>query len=221
MPDLKLDGVSFRYDSGPEVISNMTATFYEGSTTAVTGPSGCGKSTLLYLLGLMLRPSRGRIFLGPDVVSLRSDSRRSQIRAESLGFVFQDAALDPTRSVLDNVLEPTEYHPLYSRRERKAYALQLLERFGVSLPPRRRPGEVSGGQAQRVGLCRALINNPAVILADEPTGNLDRETAGLVFEALASAAQDGGSAVVLVTHSRDLADQCDTQLSFKANSATG
>lgn len=221
MPDLRLDSVSFRYGSGPDVVSSMTATFCEGSTTAVTGPSGCGKSTLLYLLGLMLRPSKGRILLGPDVVSLRSDAHRSKIRAESLGFVFQDAALNPARSVLDNVLEPTDYHPFYSRRERKVYALELLDRFGVSLPPGRRPGEVSGGQAQRVGLCRALINAPAVILADEPTGNLDSETAGLVFEALASAAHDDGSVVVIVSHSRDLADHCDMQLSFRTDAAVG
>ena len=217
MPDLKIDGVSFRYGSRPEVISNMTATFCEGSTTAVTGPSGCGKSTLLYLLGLLLRPSAGRISLGPDVVSLRSDTRRSKTRAESLGFVFQDAAMDPTRSVLDNVLEPTNYHPRHSRRGKKVYALELLDRFGVSLPPERRPGEISGGQAQRVGLCRALINSPAVILADEPTGNLDQDTAGLVFEALASAAHDDGSVVVIVTHSMGLAKNCDTQLLFRTD----
>ncbi len=219
MPNLQLDGVSFHYRGGPRVISSMTATFYEGSTTAVTGPSGCGKSTLLYLLGLMLRPSQGSILLGSDIVSLRSDALRSKIRAESFGFVFQDTALDPTRSILDNVLEPTEYNPFQSRRQNKTYALELLDRFDVSLPPERRPGEISGGQAQRVGLCRALINGPAVILADEPTGNLDSESARMVFDALISAAQDDGSVVVIVTHSIDLASRCDMRLSLQSYSS--
>ncbi len=218
MSNLQLDAVSFRYRSGPTVISNMTATFCEGSTTAVTGPSGCGKSTLLYILGLMLRPSQGSILLGNDVVSLRSDALRSKIRVESLGFVFQDTALDPSRSILDNVLEPIEYHPFHSRRGKRAYALELLDRFAVSLPPERRPGEISGGQAQRVGLCRALINRPAVVLADEPTGNLDPESAALVFDALTSAAHDDGSVVVIVTHSVDLASRCDTQLPLQNQS---
>lgn len=218
MPDLHLENVSFRYGSGPAILSNMTATLPQGSITAVTGPSGCGKSTLLYLLGLMLRPATGRILLGPDTVSHYSDSHRSRIRAESIGFVFQDAALDPSRSVLDNVIEPTLYHPIHKRRDRRTRALDLLDRFGVHLPPRRRPGEVSGGQAQRVGLCRALVNDPEVVLADEPTGNLDPDTAKLVFGALKAAAHQDGAAVVIVTHSRDLADSCDTRLSFGAES---
>ncbi len=221
MPDLHLEDISFSYRSGPAIISNMTATLPQGSITAVTGPSGCGKSTLLYLLGLMLRPATGRVLLGPDTVSHYSDSHRSRIRAESIGFVFQDAALDPSRSVLDNVLEPTLYHPLHNRRDRRTRALELLDRFGVRLPPRRRPGEISGGQAQRVGLCRALINEPEVMLADEPTGNLDPDTAELVLGALKTAAHQDGAAVVIVTHSRALTDSCDARLSFGTDPRAG
>ncbi len=178
--------------------------------TSLTGPSGRGKSTLLYILGLMLRPTAGHILLNGEEVSDGGDRRRSITRARRYGFVFQDAALDPTRTVLDNVVETSLYRKA-SRRDDEARAEELLRQFGVEAPLLRRPGQVSGGQAQRIALCRALLNRPDVILADEPTGNLDPITADLVVNALRQRA-DEGAAVIIVTHSPAVAAQCDMEI---------
>ncbi|TKJ95999.1 ABC transporter [Plantibacter flavus] len=178
--------------------------------TALTGPSGRGKSTLLYLLGLMLQPKSGEITVEGEATSTSRDATRARIRASTFGFVFQDAALDATRTVLDNVVETTLY-----RRERRAdatgRALALLEQFGVDVPPYRKPGQVSGGQAQRIALCRALLTEPRIVLADEPTGNLDPSSAELVIGALRAYA-NSGAAVALVTHSPDIAATCDAEI---------
>ena len=169
--------------------------FARGSVTVVTGASGHGKSTLLYLLGLLLSPVQGRVVIDGSDAGLLSDSGRSALRARLIGFVFQDAALDVTRSVLDNVVEGALYAGV-SRRTASMRAEDLLRRFGVHLRAEGKPGEVSGGQAQRVGLCRALIKEPKIILADEPTGNLDAASSEVVLEALWKAAEDGTTVVV-------------------------
>jgi ABC-type lipoprotein export system ATPase subunit len=202
--------ISFEYVRGTAVLDRWSASFETGAMTALTGPSGRGKSTLLYLLGLMLRPSSGDVLFHGDAVSSSTDAARAKLRAARFGFVFQDAALDPTRSVLDNVTETA----LYRRQSRRAVedrALELLDRFGVAVPPSRKPGQVSGGQAQRIALCRALIGDPAVVLADEPTGNLDPATSESVLAALRSHAA-AGAAVIVVTHSPSLAEACDREI---------
>ncbi|KAJ1680496.1 hypothetical protein LUZ63_024286 [Rhynchospora breviuscula] len=180
--------------------------------TALTGPSGRGKSTLLYLLGLMLKPQRGEILLEGQTVSALNDGARARLRAHRFGFVFQDAALDATRTVLDNVTETALYRGERSADSRRR-AIRLLERFGVDVPPDRKPGQVSGGQAQRIALCRALLSDPRVLLADEPTGNLDPVTSTLVVNALAQHAS-AGAAVIVVTHSPSLAAACDREISL-------
>ncbi|GAB3615909.1 ABC transporter ATP-binding protein [Okibacterium endophyticum] len=178
--------------------------------TALTGPSGRGKSTLLYLLGLMLHPAGGEILLDGQPTRPLSDAKRAHLRAERFGFVFQDAALDATRTVLDNVTETALYRA-QRRRESVSHALELLELFGVDVPPHRKPGQVSGGQAQRIALCRALLNEPRVLLADEPTGNLDAVTADLVVSALRDHARSG-AAVIVVTHTPQVAEACDREI---------
>ncbi|GAA2966000.1 hypothetical protein GCM10010459_23040 [Microbacterium schleiferi] len=139
-----------------------------------------------------------------------SDSRKARLRATEFGFVFQDAALDQTRTVLDNVTETALY-----RGERRSIAteraLALLDRFRVNVASDRRPGQVSGGQAQRIALCRALLSNPRILLADEPTGNLDPGTASVVVRALREHASSGAT-VIIVTHSPEVADSCDRTL---------
>ncbi len=189
------------------VMEHWSASFDAGTTTALTGPSGRGKSTLLYLLGLMLQPRDGEVLVGGNKVSHLRDAAKARLRAERFGFVFQDAALDATRTVLDNVTETARYRgiPRHTARRR---AIDLLERFGVAVPPSRKPGQISGGQAQRLALCRALLSDPSILLADEPTGNLDPTTSGLVIEALRAHASRG-AAVVVVTHSPDVAAACD------------
>ncbi|WP_245991789.1 ABC transporter ATP-binding protein [Mycetocola lacteus] len=207
---LDVRDVVFEYVPGTRVLDSWSAQFEAGSVTALTGPSGRGKSTLLYLLGLMLRPRSGSILVDGNDVTRLADAQLAHLRAERFGFVFQDAALDPSRSILDNVTETALYRG-QSRRSVTPRALDLLTRFGVDIPPKRKPGQVSGGQAQRIALCRALLAHPKILLADEPTGNLDPATTTLVVDALRDHARNG-AAVIIVTHSPEVAAACDREL---------
>lgn len=201
--------IGFGYGAEP-LLKQWSARFSPGEIVAITGPSGRGKSTILYLLGLMLRPQAGTIrFGGADVGDL-SDRDRSMLRASTFGFVFQDAALDPTRTVLDNVVETALYRGEETRNVRER-ATELLDRFGVALRAHAKPGQVSGGQAQRIALCRALLGEPAVLLADEPTGNLDSESADLVIDTFHEEAQRGAM-VVVVTHDPRVAVRCHRRI---------
>lgn len=209
-PILEAHGMSFSYGGADPILSEWSAEFPAGTMTALTGPSGRGKSTLLYLLGLMLRPTGGEILIHGRVASSLRDGQKARLRAEEFGFVFQDAALDATRTVLDNVTETALYR-FVSRRAASAQAMELLDRFGVDVPPRRKPGQVSGGQAQRIALCRALLSKPGILLADEPTGNLDPLSTDVVVTALRDHAASG-AAVIVVTHSPDVAAACDRKI---------
>lgn len=204
---LEARGITFGYGHNTEILSDWDATFSAGEVVAVTGPSGRGKSTLLYLLGLMLKPGAGLVLVdGADAAGL-ADVRRARLRAARFGFVFQDAALDATRTVLDNVIETALYRgePRELARRR---ALELMGQFGVELRAHHKPGQVSGGQAQRIALCRALLNDPRILLADEPTGNLDPESATIVVDAMRAQAHGGGT-VVVATHDPALVARCD------------
>ncbi|WP_029144995.1 ABC transporter ATP-binding protein [Microbacterium luticocti] len=202
--------VSFAYVPGTPVLDGWTARFEPGTMTALTGPSGRGKSTLLYLLGLMLHPTGGQVRLDGVPASTLGDGPRARLRADRFGFVFQDAALDATRTVLDNITETALYRG-EKRQDAVARAGALLDRFGVDVPAHRKPGQVSGGQAQRIALCRALLNSPDVLLADEPTGNLDPATTDIVVDALRDHARTGAT-VIVVTHSPEVAAACDTEI---------
>lgn len=207
---LEAHEVVFEYVPGNRVLDGWSASFAAGATSALTGPSGRGKSTLLYLLGLMLNPAAGRISVDGIETSRLRDRQRARLRAERFGFVFQDAALDTTRTVLDNVTETALYRGA-DRQSAARSARELLDRFGVDIPADRKPGQVSGGQAQRIALCRALLSEPAILLADEPTGNLDPATSALVVNALRDHA-NGGATVIVVTHSPELAAACDREI---------
>ena len=199
------------------LVNKWCAEFHPGSVTAITGPSGCGKSTRMYLLSLMLKIRGGAILLDGCRVDNLSDARRSAIRAQRFGFVFQDAALDSTRSVIDNITETALYRG-DSRRPAHRRGVALMEQFGILVPPERRPGQISGGQAQRIALCRALLGSPDVILADEPTGNLDPASATAVLEALRARADEGGC-VIVVTHDAAIAGWADENLTLTAESS--
>jgi ABC-type lipoprotein export system ATPase subunit len=207
---LAADDLSFGYDQTALLLDGWSAEFHIGEVVAVTGPSGRGKSTLLYLLGMMLKPASGRVLVdGVPTQGLR-DRSRAALRSETFGFVFQDAALDGSRTVLDNILETVLYRG-GDRRAATGRAHDLMDRFGVALRAGAKPGQVSGGQAQRIALCRALLGNPRILLADEPTGNLDPASSDVVVTALHEQASRG-SAVVVVTHDPALVIQCDREL---------
>jgi len=207
---LEARGVTFGYRSGSPLLHDWDAGFERGSMTAITGRSGQGKSTLLYLLGLMLTPQAGEILVNGVPTVASPDRTRARLRAEQFGFVFQDAALDSGRSVLDNVTETALYRGA-SRGGVEAVARDLLARMGVDVPLRRKPGQVSGGQAQRIAIARALLNQPQILLADEPTGNLDPATSDTVTAALRAHAARGAT-VIVVTHSRTMAEACDYEV---------
>jgi ABC-type lipoprotein export system ATPase subunit len=203
-------GVAFKYPGTANLFERLDAAFGQNEMVALTGASGRGKSTLLYLLGLMLQPVEGEIYVSGVPVSGLRDRDRSKLRAHHYGFIFQDAALDPSRTVLDNVIEGSLYRG-DSRASASLKAMDLLEQFGVELRSDAKPGQVSGGQAQRIALCRALLGEPAHLLADEPTGNLDPRIAETVIESLSERAREGAT-VIIATHDPVVIERCDRRL---------
>lgn len=207
---LAVQSLTFAYRRGDPIVQRWSARFPSGTVTAITGPSGSGKSTLLYLLGLMLRPQAGHVLLDGMAVDALPDSDRSALRAHLFGFVFQDAALDTTRTVLDNIVETALYRR-QPRREAVVRAHELMDRFGVALQATHKPGQISGGQAQRIALCRALLARPPLVLADEPTGNLDPRSSETVLTALREHAS-AGACIVIATHDPSVVAACDRQI---------
>ncbi len=201
-------GLTFRYPGATQpVLDGIDLAVARGETVAVLGPSGRGKSTLLYLLGLFLRPTSGQVILHDLDVARLDDRDRSRLRAHHIGFVFQDPTLHPGWTVEENVAEGAIYagesFPSALRRARG-----LLDVYRLSHISGHRPAEISGGEAQRAALCRALMRRPSLILADEPTGNLDPDNAAHVMAGLRAAADDG-AAVLVVTHAASVADASD------------
>ena len=199
---ISLDHITKTYtgDAGPIVaVDDVSVSVEAGEFVAVVGPSGCGKTTLLLVAGGLLRPENGEVSIdGTDPYSL-SGEQRARFRAEQIGFVFQQFHLVPYLNVLDNVMAPALVTGETSARERAGV---LVERFGLADRLGHRPGQLSTGERQRVALARALLNEPRVILADEPTGNLDGDNSEQVLQALKTFADEGG-AVLLVTHDPD------------------
>ncbi len=191
-------GIGFGYRRDRPVLDDLDIHLPAGSLTALCGRSGRGKSTLLYLLAGLLTPWRGQVRLGERDLHAGSDAARSAYRAAHFGFIFQDVVLDARRSVLDAVLEPCLYAGL-DKAVHTGRALDLMARLGVDLDPDVLPGQISGGQAQRIGVCRALLLGPRIVFADEPTGNLDDDSTEAVVTALLGAAT-GGCTVLVATH---------------------
>jgi len=198
-PPLELRGVSRTYERGGETVHALQAvdfTVEAGEFVAVVGPSGSGKSTMLNTLGLLDTPTAGSVLLDGEAVSELDDETRTDRRKEYIGFVFQDFYLIPTLSATENVLLPTVYD---ADRSAGGRAERLLDRVGLGDRLDHRPTELSGGQKQRVAIARSLVNEPAVLLADEPTGNLDTGTGRQVLAEFDRVCADG-VAVVAVTH---------------------
>ncbi|WP_448071812.1 ABC transporter ATP-binding protein [Georgenia yuyongxinii] len=200
MSKLVLEGRGLRhaYGSTP-VLDDVDIALGAGEVVAVMGPSGSGKSTLLHLLAGLLRPSGGEIWLAGERLDTLSERKRSERRLARMGFVFQFGDLVPELTVVENVELPLRLTGVRASRSR-ARAIAMLDRLGVAEHADKRLSEVSGGQAQRAAVARALVHAPPVILADEPTGALDTTTGELVLEALVGAAKEQKTAVLLVTH---------------------
>ena len=179
-----------------------------GQALAIMGPSGSGKSTLLHCLSGIMRPSGGDVRLGSEPVSSLSDAQRSRLRLRNFGFVFQDGQLIPELSARENVAIPLMLLGT-PRRRAMAAADEWLIRLGLSVEASRHPGEVSGGQAQRIAIARALITGPAVVFADEPTGALDQATGHEVMQILTTTTRMTGATLVVVTHDLQVARWCD------------
>jgi lipoprotein-releasing system ATP-binding protein len=204
-PLLAAEGVTRRLPEGAVLVQDVTLAIGAGEFVAITGPSGSGKSSLLYLLGLLDRPSSGRVLLeGRDTASL-SAGELAALRLARLGFVFQFHFLLPEFTALDNVLIPIRRLGALSSAAAEARAMALLGRLSLAEAARKLPEQLSGGMRQRAAIARALANDPRLLLADEPTGNLDTKNAAAVFDIFAELAAGDGRSVIVVTHDADLA----------------
>jgi lipoprotein-releasing system ATP-binding protein len=196
-------------DGRVHVLKGVSFEANRGQVYAIVGPSGCGKSTLLYLLGLLDQPDGGQIEINGQVMSNSDDAARTAARGEHIGFVFQFHFLMLEFSALENVMMPMRKLGRLTADAMKARAHGLLEAVGLGAKTHRLGTQLSGGEQQRVAIARALANQPTILLADEPTGNLDVKNSGLVFDLLTKLAKEQGQAVILVTHNPEIAQRCD------------
>lgn len=215
---LRLEGISKTYNPGSpaavEVLSGLDLSVGRGEVVALVAPSGAGKSTLLHIAGLLDTPDTGRVMLnGRDMTGL-GDKARTEARRRELGFVYQFHHLLPEFSAIENVAMPQLING-ESREAARVRGQELLDLLGVGHRADHRPAELSGGEQQRVAIARAAANHPRVILADEPTGNLDPETSDRVFEALQSLIRSEGAAALIATHNYDLARRADRIITLR------
>jgi lipoprotein-releasing system ATP-binding protein len=204
---LWLAGIERRFRQGDrwlEVLRGAELALAPGEIVALVGPSGSGKSTLLQIGGLLEHPDGGEVHVGGQPCGNLPDGQRTRIRRQNLGFVYQFHHLLPEFSALENVMLPQMLRGTHRRRARER-ARELLRTLGLAEREHHRPARLSGGEQQRVAIARAMANRPTVLLADEPTGNLDEDTASMVFEALVAAAGETGAALLIATHNAELA----------------
>jgi putative ABC transport system ATP-binding protein len=212
---LRLDGVSKSYPGNPPVhaLRPVDLSIERGELVGIVGPSGSGKSTLLYVLGTLDRPNGGRLFFDGTDVSRLADRALAALRGDQIGFIFQQFHLLLALTALENVATGLLYRePSHRRRLRQA--AEALDRVGLEHRRGHRPGEMSGGEQQRVAIARAIVGNPSVILADEPTGNLDTASGTRVIELLEQL-HAAGTSVVIVTHDHDLAGRLPRRITLR------
>lgn len=216
---LEIKGITKTYNAGKpnqiEVLRGIDLTIARGEVVALTAPSGAGKSTLLHIAGLLDVPDAGTVTIaGQDMTGL-GDRRRTAMRRAGVGFIYQFHHLLPEFTALENVVLPQLANAV-PVAEAEARALKLLDKVGISRRAQHRPAELSGGEQQRVAFCRALANGPGLLLADEPTGNLDPTTSDLVFDVLMELVRDEGLSALIATHNHELADKMDRVVKLDA-----
>ncbi len=214
---LRLEAVSRHYGDAPnkiEVLNGADLEVHASEMVALVAPSGAGKSTLLHLAGLLERPSSGEVFIGDKSCGTMNDDERTKTRRVDIGFIYQFHHLLPEFTALENVTLPQMIAGL-TKSEASERAAQLLEYMHIAQRATHRPSELSGGEQQRVAIARAVANAPKLLLADEPTGNLDPETASYVFEALTRLVRSSGLAALIATHNHQLAAKMDRIVTIK------
>ena len=217
IPVLALSGVTLRYTEGDgflEILRGVEGKLWPGQAVALVAPSGAGKSTLLHIAGLLERPDSGEVTIEGADTSVLDDRARTALRRDRIGFVYQFHHLLPEFTALENVMTPQLIAGL-SKAEARERALELLDYLGLAPRAGHRPSELSGGEQQRVAIARAVANAPALLLADEPTGNLDPATAEKVFGALMTLVRATGLAAVIATHNLDLAARMDRRWTLR------
>ena len=220
---LTLDGLTKTYLKGTpgevQVLRGASLALKPGEAVALVAPSGAGKSTLLHIAGLLDTPDTGQVAIGGRDMGAASDRKRTEVRRSELGFVYQFHHLLPEFTALENIVLPQLAEGV-ARDRAEARARDLLSRVSVEPRADHRPAAMSGGEQQRVAFCRALANQPSVLLADEPTGNLDPETSDTVFNVLMDLVRETGLAALIATHNMDLAARMDRQLRLNAGELT-
>ncbi len=216
-PVLELSGVARHYREGEtrlDILVDANLRLLAGETVALIAPSGAGKSTLLHIAGLLERPDAGEVLIDNQPTSRMSDDERTRLRRVSIGFVYQFHHLLPEFTALENVTLPQTIRGL-DQREATARATEILEYLRLGARLSHRPAELSGGEQQRVAIARAVANAPSLLLADEPTGNLDPRTSDHVFGTLMALARNTGLAALVATHNLDLAAQMDRRVTLR------
>jgi lipoprotein-releasing system ATP-binding protein len=216
IPILFLHGIERTYRQGDDALHILVGAelaVWPGQSVALVAPSGAGKSTLLHIAGLLEHPDHGDVYIDGRATAILSDHERTRIRRSEIGFVYQSHHLLPEFTALENVLLPQMIRGL-SRGEAKKRAVELLGYLGLRNRLSHRPAELSGGEQQRVAIARAVANAPRILLADEPTGNLDLHTADHVFAALTQLVRSSGLATIIATHNMDLAARMDRRVTL-------
>ena len=212
---IKLSHVTKQYDISGEIfkaLDDVSLEITKGEYTAILGPSGSGKSTLIHIMGLLYNPTKGTISINYRDISKYSDNELSNARNEFIGFVFQQFNLINKLTILENILLPTIYARRVLSFNPKERAMELIQKFGLSGKEKSFPNKISGGQQQRVSIARALIMQPTVILADEPTGNLDSKNGDAIMDLFEKLNREDKVTVVIITHEQDVADRTRRKL---------